>query len=229
MFSSPKIRQSNPTCFLKKTQHETKKPSGSYPIQFNSTHRKCQKNMINCGGPFFPRFCCFPGDAPKLPTFPFHAHLATACCQHCQSPRHGPATFAVLVAGFEMKSGRFDGILFAWENHPIPIGYFFFKSMHQIVIFEWVFFQFQNWYFFTKRFFKMRIFFKLVIFSTYSPLEDSPRKNSPLEKNTSPSFESETIPPLRKLHSWDLSHIPSQLGTFEWMFFQLPFPFGGIC
>ena len=100
----------NPTLFVFLKRHsmkQTKKASGSYPIQFTWTHRKCQKNMINCGGPFFSRFSCFPGDASKLPTFPFHAHLATACCQHCQSPRHGPAataTFAVLVAGFEAKT-----------------------------------------------------------------------------------------------------------------------------
>ena len=118
MLSSPKIRQSNPTW--------SKKTCGSYPIQFNS--KKATKNR-KCRG-FFPRLCCFPGDAPKLPTFPYDAHLAPARCQRCQSPRCGSATFTVLVAGFKAKIGRWDPF---WQAKIIP--------------FQWVFVQFHHGYF----------------------------------------------------------------------------------
>ena len=91
--------------------HQTKK-SGSHPIQFNSSKIPGFSQIL------------LPGDASKLQTFPFHAHLATACCQHCQSLRTGAtATFAVLVAG--CKAEKFEDLMYFAGNRHIT------KKIHQ--------------------------------------------------------------------------------------------------
>lgn len=209
---------------------QTKKPSGSYPIQFNSTHRKCQKNMINCGGPFFPDFVTSQEMRPSSQRF--------------RSMRTWPRR-AVSIAsrrGTAPPPSRSLSRASRWRVEDL-IGYF----LHgKIIPFQWViffqtyapnrdfwmgtvFFQFRIGIF-SPSDFQMGIFFKLVIVvNIFTSWRFTKKKFATWKKNTSPSFESETIPPLRKLPSWDLRHIPSQLGTFEWMFFQLPFPFGGIC